>query len=267
VLVGRRQSLMPPDDHRLRRLQPGRGKAMQIGAGRPAAGARPGGRYRRCGILAVPLAGLALSACVNAGQIVNLIEAPPAATVAFESVEGAPPAVSQKLVRNLEDEARARRIPLAEPGEANYRLRGYLATPETADGSIAWTLDVYDAGRRRIFRLSGQERAAAGAGAEGPVLQSLAHNGIDQLTAFLARERNADALATPAATAPPWLTMRVLDDWAPESAGIFRLLRTRAGAPEIDAATPLPPETVPLPAARPAPASTGERPVAFVAAG
>jgi hypothetical protein len=267
VLVGRRQSLMPPDDHRLQRLPPGRGKAMQSGAGRPAAGARPGGRYRRCGIFAVLLAGLALSACVNAGQIVNLIEAPPAASIAFESVEGAPPAVSQKLVRHLEDEARARSIPLTDPGEADYRLRGYLATPETANGAIAWTLDVYDAGRRRVFRLSGQERPAVGAGADDPVLQSLAHNGIDQLTAFLARGRDAEARAAPAATPPSWLTLRVLDDWAPESAGIFRLLRTRAGAPEIDAGTPLPPETVPLPAPRPAPASTGERPVAFVAAG
>ena len=43
--------------------------------------------------------------------------------------------------------------------------------------------------------------------------------------------------------------------------------RLRAGAPEIDAGTPLPPETIPLPAPRPAPASTGERPAAFVAAG
>jgi hypothetical protein len=240
---------------------------MQSGAGRPAAGARPVGRHWHCRTFAVLLAGLALSACVNAGQIVNLTEAPPAASVAFESVEGAPPAVSQKLVRNLEDETRARRIPLAVPGEARYRLRGYLATPEAGDGSIAWTLDIYEAGRRRAFRLSGQERPAAGAGADDRALQSLAHNGIDQLIAFLSRERDAQAPVTPAATARSWLTLRVLDDWAPESVGIFRLLRTRAGAAEIDAAIPLPPEAVPLPPARPLPASTGERPLAFAAAG
>src|SRR5688572_22291235 len=65
------------------------GKSMQRGWGR--AGARPASTRWSQGRVTILLAGLGLSACVNAGQIVNLTEGRPGTTVAFESINGPPP--------------------------------------------------------------------------------------------------------------------------------------------------------------------------------
>src|SRR5262245_62762419 len=99
---------------------------MQSGSGgRVIAGASVGlkRRVRRIGVLVL---GLALSGCVGAGQIAGLSEGR-RATVAVESVEGAPPAVVHRFVTLLNDEAAARGIIGVSPSEANYRMRGYLA--------------------------------------------------------------------------------------------------------------------------------------------
>ena len=98
------------------------------------------------------------------GQIANLTETR-RATVAFESIDGPPPAVFHKLVQSLKTEAGSRQIAVVAPSEANYRLRGYLAA-HGGDGatSIAWVLDVYDSSQRRTFRLSGEEKAGGRGG-------------------------------------------------------------------------------------------------------
>jgi len=67
---------------------------MQSECGMPVAGARAARIYRQCGRLCVLVLSLAASACANIGQIGNLTEGP-RITVAFESVDGAPPAVFQ----------------------------------------------------------------------------------------------------------------------------------------------------------------------------
>jgi hypothetical protein len=172
----------------------------------------------------------------------------------------------------LKDEAGSRQITVVAPGEANYRLRGYLAAH--ADGSattIAWAWDVYDDNQRRAFRLNGTEKAA-GAGwavADDQVLRRIARTGLDQLAVFAATRPAAAATAEPAS--PPAIKRSALlgwiDDWAPETAGIFRIFRRDPKPPEIvEAGMALPPPgEVPLPSGRPVPGAGPERALAFAA--
>jgi hypothetical protein len=241
---------------------------MQSGLGQPAAGARQGGgglRLRRLGVL---LAGLAVSGCVGSGQIANLADTR-RATVAFESIDGPPPAVFHKLMKSLKEEASARQIAVVTSAEANYRLRGYLAAHgDSTATSVSWALDVYDGDQRRAFRLSGEERTTgrSWAAADDQLLQRIARAGMTQLVAFMSNTRSAEAAPAPAT--PPQRTASVmgwLDDWTPEASGIFRIFRGGpARAPEIaaDAGSPLPPGEVPIPRRRPAP---GEGPAAAFA--
>jgi hypothetical protein len=235
---------------------------MQRGRGRLAAAARRFGMQRCCSSIAVLALGLAASGCVGGGSIANLTEAP-RATVAFESIDGAPPAVVQKFVKDLKEEAGARQVAVVAPGEADFRLRGYLAAHgEGAATAISWVLDAYDSNQRRAFRLSGEERAAgrAWAAADDALLQRIARSGMQQFAA-LAAARPGPAAATAAPGPPPqprgmfgWV-----DDWAPEASGIFRVFRREPAKPEItaDAGPLLAPDQVPLPRGRPAPPDAG----------
>jgi hypothetical protein len=236
---------------------------MQTTWGRPFAGARAGGFYRQCGRLCALVLGLAASACANIGQIGNLTEGPKV-TVAFESVDGAPPAVFQKYIAALKDEAGTRQMMVTTPGEANYRLRGYLAAP-IEGGALAWAWDVYDTNQRRVFRLNGTEK---GAGiTDDQLLRRVARAGMDQFAVFAA----ARPSAVGAADVPPVEKRSAMfgwiDDWAPETAGIFRIFRRETRPPEmVDAGLPLPPAgEVPLPSGRPAPGAAAEQALAFAA--
>jgi hypothetical protein len=252
---------------------------MQSGLGWLAASAGRVGVDRRFGRVGVLLVGLAVSGCAGGGQVAGLTETR-RATVAFESLDGPPPAVFQKFMKSLKDEAGARQIAVVSPGEANYRVRGYLAAHDGGSGtSISWVLDAYDAGQHRAFRLSGEERSSGRmwAAADDAVLQRIARAGMDQFAAFAATAGVATASAGTAsaatasaattgaagaaaasvAVATPQPTSTVLgwaDDWAPESAGIFRSFRREPmRAPEItaDAAIPWPASEVPFPRGRP----------------
>ena len=87
---------------------------MQGGLGRHAANAAKVGIDRLVGGIGVLLMGLTVSACVNTGQIANLIETR-RATVAFESIDGPPPAVFHRLVQSLKTEAGSRQIAVVSP--------------------------------------------------------------------------------------------------------------------------------------------------------
>jgi len=238
---------------------------MQSVSGRPSAGARAAAIYRQCGRLCALLLSLAASACANIGQIGNLTEGP-MVTVAFESVDGAPPAVFQKYLAALKDEAGARRMTVVAPSEANYRLRGYLAAP-VEGGALAWAWDIYDANQQRIFRLNGTEK---GAGlADDQLLRRVARAGMDQFGVFAAARPSS---AGAAEAAPPAVKRSAMfgwiDDWAPETAGIFRIFRRESTRPPeiVEAGMPLPPlGEVPMPASRPTPGAGPERALAFAA--
>jgi hypothetical protein len=131
--------------------------------------------------------------------------------IAFESIDGLPRDLSQKLAHDLNEEAAALRIVVVPAGEASYRLRGYLAAhPEGGTTAIAWAWDVYDDELHRAFRLSGEERTAAAtpagknsearnwAAADETLLRRIAHTGMEQLASFA-----ASPPAPPAPASPP----------------------------------------------------------------
>jgi hypothetical protein len=241
---------------------------MQSGLHQPAASAARAGCDRRYGRVAVLLLGLAVSGCVGGAQLENLGQGP-RPTIAVESIDGPPPAVSHKFASSLKDEAGAHLISVVPPGEANYRVRGYLAAHEDHTGSattsISWALDVYDSNQHRAFRLSGEEKTAGHmwAAADDQLLQRIARTSMERFATLSATVRPASgsAAAVPAPQRTTSMALGWLDDWAPEASGIFRILRREpARGPEIaaDASPRLPPDEVPLPRGRPAP--SGEKP-------
>jgi hypothetical protein len=147
---------------------------------------------------------LALAAC-NTTQSVSPTAAE-GASIAFESIDGPPRPVSSRLTRTLDEEATARRlVVVARGGQANYHVRGYLAVnAEGSAASVAWAFDVYDADRRRAFRLRGEE-PAPGTSSWGAVndalLQRIASSSVTQLMTLIASDR-APAGATAAAPGP-----------------------------------------------------------------
>ena len=83
------------------------------------------------------------------------------ASIAFESIDGPPVAVFQNLVTTLSAEATARQVlVVSRAGQPAYRIRGYLAAIVAGGRShISWVWDVYDADKRRVLRISGEETA------------------------------------------------------------------------------------------------------------
>ncbi|MPZ38243.1 MAG: hypothetical protein GEU95_09265 [Rhizobiales bacterium] len=176
------------------------------------------------GALAVAAA-LALAGCVTNQQTPSLAEAE-GASIIFESIDGPPRPVSTRLARSLDQEAAARRlVVVTRGGQALYHIRGYLAA--NAEGGttvLSWAFDVYDAERRRAFRLNGEERAGSGAwsAANDQVLQRIASASVTQLMTFIASDRTGATAAAP----PPqgaMLAGRATDDFAPEAPGIVRM--------------------------------------------
>jgi hypothetical protein len=114
------------------------------------------------------------------------------ATVAFESIDGPPSAVFQKLVRTLTEEADARQVAVvSRAGPASYRVRGYVsAMVERRKVSFAWVWDVYDADKRRVLRLSGEEPASSGhrdawLTADDAVVRRIARAGMTGIAEFI----------------------------------------------------------------------------------
>jgi hypothetical protein len=131
-------------------------------------------------------------------------------TVAFDSIDGPPQSIFNRLVQDLGDEAVARQMAVvSRQGPAQYRVRGYMAA--LVEGKrrttvISWVWDVYDGGQQRVVRISGEEPANSSgrgtwAAADDGVLHRIATNSMDRLAAFLAAPDVAPA--GPAAPAGP----------------------------------------------------------------
>lgn len=88
------------------------------------------------------------------------------ATVAFESIDGPPPQVFDRMVGVLESESKLRSLSVvSREGSAAYRVRSYLSAQVVRGKTvIAWVWDVYDANQQRALRLSGEEPTSAKAG-------------------------------------------------------------------------------------------------------
>ncbi len=120
-----------------------------------------------------------------------------APTIAFDSIDGPPVGVFNRLVDNLSTEAQGRQLALASrEGAANYRVRGYLAAQVIRGRThISWVWDVYDDDKLRALRIVGEE-AGGRAGADP---WSVADEAMLRRIARVSMERLAGFVANPAA--------------------------------------------------------------------
>jgi len=134
---------------------------------------------------------LALGGCMGGASAPSAQTRGPA--IAFDSIDGAPRPVFDRLVASLDAEARARGLPVVtRAGEAAYRVRGYLAAMKTGrEAAIVWVWDVYDANAERRLRVAGREPAGRGtanawARADERMLRKIAHQGVQAFAQLLA---------------------------------------------------------------------------------
>jgi hypothetical protein len=115
-----------------------------------------------------------------------------AATVAFESIDGPPPQIFERMVDVLDSESKLRNLAIvSREGTASYRVRSYLAA-EVSHGrtTIAWVWDVYDRDQQRTLRLSGEEPAGKAGrdpwtAADDLILRKIAQAGLSGLSAMV----------------------------------------------------------------------------------
>ena len=113
-------------------------------------------------------------------------------TVTFESIDGPPPQVFDRMVSVLDSESKLRSLSIvSREGTASYRVRSYLsAQVNHGRAVIAWVWDVYDRDQQRALRLSGEEPAGkagrdAWMAADDLVLRKIAQAGFSGLTAMI----------------------------------------------------------------------------------
>ena len=140
-------------------------------------------------------------------------------TVAFESIDGPPPQVFDRMVSVLDSESKLRNLSIvSREGGASYRVRSYLSAQVVRGKTvIAWVWDVYDNNQQRALRLSGEEAAGkagrdAWTAADDLVLRKIAQAGLSGLSGMIngspdaapapAPERRCPAVASVEETAP-----------------------------------------------------------------
>jgi hypothetical protein len=162
-------------------------------AGRTAPGAAIAGLLlaMACGLGGCAGGGAASGAFAMAGN---------GATVAFESIDGPPPQVFDRMVGVLDSESKLRNLSIvSRESQASYRVRSYLAAQVSRGRTtIAWVWDVYDRNQLRALRLTGEEPAGkAGrdpwAAADDLVLRRIAQAGLSGLSGMVNGTVPADA--------------------------------------------------------------------------
>ena len=154
----------------------------------------------------------ALGGCAAGGNVADSYAmATPAsggATVAFESIDGPPPQVFDRMVGVLDSESKLRSLSIvSRQGTAAYRVRSYLSAQVLRGRTmIAWVWDVYDSSQQRALRLSGTEPAGkagrdAWAAADDLVLRKIAQAGLSGLSSMI----NGGPTDGPAPAAAPEL--------------------------------------------------------------
>ena len=110
-------------------------------------------------------------------------------TVAFESIDGPPPQVFDRMVNVLDSESKLRNLSIvSREGGASYRVRSYLSAQIVRGRTmISWVWDVYDGNQQRALRLSGDEPAGkagrdAWAAADDLILRKIAQTGLSGLS-------------------------------------------------------------------------------------
>jgi len=129
-------------------------------------------------------------------------------SITFDSVDGPPPQVFDRMVSVLDSETKLRNLAIvSRDGQATYRVRSYLSAQVVQGRTmIAWVWDVYDRDQQRTLRLSGEE-AGGKAGrdpwsaADDLVLRKIAQAGLSGLSGMI-NGTPPDAAPTPAPATP-----------------------------------------------------------------
>lgn len=170
---------------------------------------------RRLPTTAVLLAALALGACqTNGGSkpVAATSISSGTKTIAFESIDGPPEPVFDRLVADLTTEAKARQLPVvSRQSQAAYRVRGYLAASiENGKGEVDWVWDVFDADRDRVLRVAGTEKVGPGKDVwnrlDDATVQRIAAQSLDEIATRLSGGTPKASAAAPEldpADAPP----------------------------------------------------------------
>ena len=194
------------------------------------------------------LLALMLAGCNTTGPNASL-SGTRGATVAFESIDGPPRDIFDKLVQDLNAEAQSRRLAVVSRADTSaYRVRGYLVAVKSGQQSaVSWIWDVYDGRRQRVLRIAGEQTIKGKYGdawqaLDGAAVQKIAQDSMGQLAAFLNSPE-----ATPAAPAQ----VASSGESSPEASGIFRIFPVSTIAPEATVGAGEPEEDVPLPPNRP----------------
>lgn len=163
--------------------------------------------FAACGLLALSLS---LGACQTDG---SGMAASGGRTLAFDTIDGPPPATFDKLVDQLSSEAETRRVAVVSRSSgAAYRVKGYLAMHvEKGKASVAYAWDVYDSSRTRVARVSGEEPAGplkggvanGWAACDDAVLSRIAGRSMASLAETLGVEAPVPARAAPAEASAP----------------------------------------------------------------
>ncbi len=126
-------------------------------------------------------------------------------TVAFESIDGPPPQVFERMVNVLDSEAKLRSLAVvSRKDSAAFRIRSYLsAQVRGPNTSIAWVWDVYDRDQNRAFRLSGEEATGKGSRdawgtADDLTLRRIAQAGLTGLGGMINGTAPAESVPEPA---------------------------------------------------------------------
>jgi hypothetical protein len=149
-------------------------------------------------------------------------------TVTFDSIDGPPPQVFDRMVSVLDSETKMRNLAIvSRDGQAAYRVRSYLSA-EVVHGKamIAWVWDVYDRDQQRAVRLSGEEPAGkagrdAWAAADDMVLRKIAQAGLSGLANMINGSPQDAAPSTP--SPPPGRRGPAVASTEPPSAGDYRV--------------------------------------------
>jgi hypothetical protein len=149
-------------------------------------------------------AAFALTACAHhdptvTGSVPNAATMSPGSTqtIAFESVDGPPRPVFDRLVAALSAEAERRDLPVVtHTVPTTYRVRAYLATyieKQKKRATLAWTWEVFDTRSSRIYRLAGEEPLGAPKGdvwsqCDDALLKRVAERGLAELATLIGRQ-------------------------------------------------------------------------------
>ena len=148
----------------------------------------------RAAVAAILLAvACGLGGCAGGGAVGGTFAmAGGAPTVAFESIDGPPPHVFDRMVDVLDSESKLRNLSIvSREASASYRVRSYLAAQVSRGRTvIAWVWDVYDRDQQRALRLSGEEPAGKAGrdpwtAADDLVLRKIAQAGMSGLSAMI----------------------------------------------------------------------------------